>query len=35
MTWRRKWALSWHGVKFCSDRCRKQHRRSRPEEGRI
>lgn len=23
MTWRKKWALSWQGVKYCSDRCRK------------
>jgi hypothetical protein len=30
MTWRKKWALAWHGVKFCSERCRKQ--RKRPEE---
>jgi hypothetical protein len=30
MTWRKKWALTWHGVKFCSERCRKQ--RKRPEE---
>jgi hypothetical protein len=19
MTWRKKWALTWHGVKFCSE----------------
>jgi hypothetical protein len=27
MTWRKKWALSWQGVKFCSDRCRKSHKK--------
>jgi hypothetical protein len=26
MTWRRKWALAWQGVKFCSERCRKLSR---------
>jgi hypothetical protein len=20
---RKKWALAWHGVKYCSDRCRR------------
>lgn len=28
MTWRKKWALTWHGVKFCSDRCRRQRKKS-------
>ena len=23
MTWRKRWALNWDGVKFCSDACRK------------
>jgi len=23
MVKRRKWALAWHGVKYCSDRCRR------------
>jgi hypothetical protein len=27
MTWRKKWALSWQGVKYCSDRCRKASKR--------
>jgi hypothetical protein len=22
MTWRKKWAKSWHEVKYCSDACR-------------
>ena len=21
--WRRKWARDWHGVKYCSERCRR------------
>jgi len=33
MTWRKKWALSWQGVKFCSDRCRKLRRKPQAEEG--
>ncbi len=24
MTWRRKWALNWEQVKYCSERCRSQ-----------
>jgi hypothetical protein len=27
MTWRKKWALSWQGVKYCSDRCRKARKK--------
>jgi hypothetical protein len=23
MTWRKRWALNWHEVKFCSDACRR------------
>jgi hypothetical protein len=26
-TWRRKWALNWSEVRFCSDRCRRESRR--------
>ncbi len=25
-TWRRKWALTWPEVRFCSDRCRRAGR---------
>ncbi|MEM9222100.1 MAG: DUF2256 domain-containing protein [Pseudomonadota bacterium] len=25
--WRRKWALVWDQVRYCSDRCRKRRRR--------
>ncbi|MGN6578858.1 MAG: DUF2256 domain-containing protein [Bordetella sp.] len=24
MQWRRKWARDWDGVKYCSERCRRQ-----------
>lgn len=27
MTWRRKWALTWQDVKYCSERCRRQRRK--------
>ena len=27
MLWRRRWALTWQGVKYCSDRCRKLRRK--------
>jgi hypothetical protein len=33
MMWRKKWALTWHGVKFCSDRCRRDHKKPVPEGG--
>jgi hypothetical protein len=33
MTWRKKWALTWQGVKFCSDRCRKLRKKPQAEEG--
>jgi hypothetical protein len=23
--WRKKWALNWDAVKFCSERCRRAH----------
>ncbi|MEM5472557.1 DUF2256 domain-containing protein [Hoeflea sp. AS60] len=29
-TWRRKWALVWTEVKYCSDRCRNEARRKTP-----
>jgi hypothetical protein len=25
MSWRRKWAHCWDEVKYCSERCRRQH----------
>ncbi|MDN0084968.1 DUF2256 domain-containing protein [Crenobacter sp. SG2305] len=25
MSWRRKWAQCWEQVKYCSERCRRQH----------
>ena len=28
MTWRRAWAKDWDEVKYCSDRCRIQARRT-------
>ena len=28
MTWRKKWALAWHGVKFCSNRCRQTRKKT-------
>ena len=30
MTWRRAWAKNWDEVKYCSDRCRAQSRRTVP-----
>lgn len=24
MTWRKKWALTWEQVKYCSERCRRE-----------
>ena len=33
MTWRKKWALTRQGVKFCSDRCRKLRKKQPAEEG--
>ena len=27
MVWRKRWAKNWDDVKFCSDRCRSEHRR--------
>ena len=33
MTWRKKWALGWQGVKFCSDRCRKLRKKPPVAEG--
>jgi hypothetical protein len=27
MVWRKRWAKNWDEVKFCSDRCRSEHRR--------
>ena len=27
MITRRKWALGWQGVKYCSDRCRREHKK--------
>ncbi|AQQ66382.1 hypothetical protein Mag101_01005 [Microbulbifer agarilyticus] len=27
-TWRRKWKRCWHEVRYCSERCRRQRRRS-------
>jgi len=29
-TWRRKWAEVWDEVKYCSDRCRRDRRRTSP-----
>lgn len=26
--WRKKWARAWPEVKFCSERCRQAHRRT-------
>ncbi len=28
MTWRKKWALTWESVKYCSERCRRVGRSS-------
>ena len=28
--WRRKWARSWEGVKYCSNRCRSDRRSTAP-----
>nr|WP_240902662.1 DUF2256 domain-containing protein [Aquitalea denitrificans] len=25
MSWRRKWTQCWDEVKYCSERCRRQH----------
>ncbi|MEQ8441944.1 MAG: DUF2256 domain-containing protein [Alphaproteobacteria bacterium] len=33
-SWRRKWARDWSAVKYCSDRCRRTPRSSRPATGR-
>jgi hypothetical protein len=30
MVWRKKWALAWRGVKYCSDRCRKGLKKAKP-----
>jgi hypothetical protein len=30
MVWRKKWALAWRGVKYCSDRCRKARKKAEP-----
>ncbi len=30
MTWRKAWARCWEQVKYCSERCRAQARRSLP-----
>ena len=27
-TWRKKWERDWEEVKYCSDRCRREHRRA-------
>lgn len=27
-TWRKKWARVWDEVKYCSDRCRNEHKKS-------
>ena len=32
MTWRKRFALTWHGVKFCSDRCRQARKKSNSDE---
>jgi len=34
MSWRRKWALVWEDVLYCSDACRLAARRQRAEGGR-
>lgn len=33
-TWRKKWEKMWDEVRFCSDRCRAEARRSREAENR-
>jgi hypothetical protein len=30
-TWRRKWAKNWDEVRYCSERCRRNARRVKPE----
>ena len=32
-TWRKKWEKVWDEVKYCSDRCRSEHKRQRPAGG--
>ena len=31
--WRKKWARAWPEVKFCSERCRQAHRRTKASQG--
>lgn len=28
--WRKKWERSWDEVKYCSERCRREHKRTAP-----
>ena len=32
-TWRRKWALVWDEVRYCSERCRRERKRKGPANG--